>query len=108
MAGQRQASRRVMRRRVCELSFSQLTINTLENDAIVYVGDLVQKTEQELLRLPSFGRRRIKEIKEALAGIGLHLGMVVPRWRSTKLGAFPPRPPPTYIFTSGRIAARSR
>jgi DNA-directed RNA polymerase alpha subunit len=108
MAGQRQEIRRVMRTRVCELSFSQLTINTLENDAIVYVGDLVQKTEQELLRLPSFGRRRLKEIKETLAEIGLHLGMDVPRWQSTKPGAFPPRPPTTFIFTSGRIAARSR
>src|SRR5438552_2724056 len=50
------------------------------NDNIVYIGDLVQKTEAEMLRTPNFGRKSLNEIKEVLANMGLHLGMEIPAW----------------------------
>ena len=50
------------------------------NDNIVYIGDLIQKTEAEMLRTPNFGRKSLNEIKEVLASMGLHLGMEVPDW----------------------------
>jgi DNA-directed RNA polymerase subunit alpha len=52
----------------------------LKNDNIVYIGDLVQKTEAEMLRTPNFGRKSLNEIKEVLVQMGLHLGMEVPGW----------------------------
>jgi DNA-directed RNA polymerase subunit alpha len=54
--------------------------NCLKNDNIVYIGDLVQKTEQEMLRTPNFGRKSLNEIKEVLASMGLSLGMTVTGW----------------------------
>lgn len=54
--------------------------NCLKNDNIVYVGDLVQKTEGEMLKTPNFGRKSLNEIKEKLAKIGLRFGMEVPGW----------------------------
>src|SRR5438105_5957407 len=48
--------------------------------SIVYIGDLVQKSEAEMLRTPNFGRKSLNEIKEVLAQMGLHLGMEVPGW----------------------------
>jgi hypothetical protein len=67
-------------RRVDELDFSVRTANCLKNDNVVYIGDLVQKTEGEMLRTPNFGRKCMNEIKELLAPMGLHLGMRVPGW----------------------------
>ena len=49
----------------------------MKNDNIVYIGDLVQKTEAEMLRTPNFGRKSLNEIKEVLANMGLHLGMEI-------------------------------
>jgi hypothetical protein len=54
--------------------------NCLKNDNIVYIGDLIQKTEAEMLRTPNFGRKSLNEIKEVLSGMGLHLGMEVEDW----------------------------
>jgi DNA-directed RNA polymerase subunit alpha len=54
--------------------------NCLKNDNIVYVGDLVQKTEAEMLKTPNFGRKSLNEIKEKLAKIGLKFGMEVANW----------------------------
>jgi DNA-directed RNA polymerase subunit alpha len=54
--------------------------NCLKNDNIVYVGDLVQKTESEMLKTPNFGRKSLNEIKEKLAKIGLKFGMEVQGW----------------------------
>lgn len=54
--------------------------NCLKNDNIVYVGDLVQKTEAEMLKTPNFGRKSLNEIKEKLAKIGLRFGMEVSGW----------------------------
>jgi len=67
-------------RKVDELELSVRSANCLKNDNIVYIGDLVQKTEQEMLRTPNFGRKSLTEIKEVLAQMGLHLGMEVINW----------------------------
>ena len=67
-------------RKVDELELSVRSANCLKNDNIVYIGDLVQKTEQEMLRTPNFGRKSLNEIKEVLATMGLSLGMTVPEW----------------------------
>ena len=67
-------------RKVEELELSVRSANCLKNDNIVYIGDLIQKTEAEMLRTPNFGRKSLNEIKEVLAQMGLHLGMEVPNW----------------------------
>ncbi|MBX3454361.1 DNA-directed RNA polymerase subunit alpha [Ferrovibrio sp.] len=67
-------------RRVDELELSVRSANCLKNDNIVYIGDLIQKTEAEMLRTPNFGRKSLNEIKEVLSQMGLHLGMHVPNW----------------------------
>jgi DNA-directed RNA polymerase subunit alpha len=67
-------------RKVDELELSVRSANCLKNDNIVYIGDLVQKTEQEMLRTPNFGRKSLNEIKEVLASMGLGLGMSVSGW----------------------------
>jgi DNA-directed RNA polymerase subunit alpha len=67
-------------RKVDELELSVRSANCLKNDNIVYIGDLVQKSEQEMLRTPNFGRKSLNEIKEVLAQMGLSLGMEVPGW----------------------------
>src|SRR5258708_3508706 len=67
-------------KKVDELELSVRSANCLKNDNIVYIGDLVQKSEAEMLRTPNFGRKSLNEIKEVLARMGLHLGMEVPGW----------------------------
>lgn len=67
-------------RKVDELELSVRSANCLKNDNIVYIGDLVQKTEGEMLRTPNFGRKSLNEIKEVLTQMGLHLGMEVVGW----------------------------
>ncbi len=67
-------------KKVDELELSVRSANCLKNDNIVYIGDLIQKTEAEMLRTPNFGRKSLNEIKEVLTGMGLHLGMDVPDW----------------------------
>ena len=54
--------------------------NCLKNDNIIYIGDLVQKSESEMLRTPNFGRKSLNEIKEVLQQMELNLGMSVPDW----------------------------
>jgi len=67
-------------KKVDELELSVRSANCLKNDNIVYIGDLIQKTEGEMLRTPNFGRKSLNEIKEVLAQMGLHLGMDVTGW----------------------------
>ena len=67
-------------KKVDEIELSVRSANCLKNDNIVYIGDLVQKSEAEMLRTPNFGRKSLNEIKEVLAQMGLHLGMEVPGW----------------------------
>ncbi len=65
-------------KKVDELELSVRSANCLKNDNIVYIGDLIQKTEAKMLRTPNFGRKSLNEIKEVLAQMGLHLGMDAP------------------------------
>jgi DNA-directed RNA polymerase subunit alpha len=67
-------------KKVDELELSVRSANCLKNDNIVYIGDLIQKTEAEMLRTPNFGRKSLNEIKEVLTGMGLHLGMDIIDW----------------------------
>jgi len=67
-------------KRVDDLELSVRSMNCLRNDNIVYIGDLVQKTENEMLRTPNFGRKSLNEIKEVLSQMGLYLGMQVSGW----------------------------
>jgi len=67
-------------RKVDELELSVRSANCLKNDNIVYIGDLILKSEAEMLRTPNFGRKSLNEIKEVLAAMGLHLGMDAPNW----------------------------
>ena len=67
-------------KRVEELELSVRSMNCLKNDNIIYIGDLVQKTEPEMLRTPNFGRKSLNEIKEVLTSMQLHLGMDVTEW----------------------------
>ena len=67
-------------RKVDELELSVRSANCLKNDNIVYIGDLVLKTEYEMLRTPNFGRKSLNEIKEVLKGMNLELGMDIANW----------------------------
>jgi DNA-directed RNA polymerase subunit alpha len=67
-------------RKVEELELTVRSSNCLKNDNIIYIGDLVQKTEADMLRTPNFGRKSLNEIKEVLSSMGLRLGMDIPGW----------------------------
>ncbi len=67
-------------KKVDELELSVRSANCLKNDNIIYIGDLVQKSEAEMLRTPNFGRKSLNEIKEVLSTMSLHLGMEIPNW----------------------------
>ena len=67
-------------KKVDELELSVRSMNCLKNDNIIYIGDLVQKTEPQMLRTPNFGRKSLNEIKEVLNSMSLYLGMEIPNW----------------------------
>jgi hypothetical protein len=60
--------------------------NCLKNEAITYLGELVQRDDAELLRIPNFGRKILNELKEVLAQMNLHLNMQIPGWASENIG----------------------
>ena len=70
---------------VDELELSVRSANCLANARIRYIGDLVQKTEQEMLKTKNFGRKSLKEIKEILSEMGLQLGMTLDNWPPPEL-----------------------
>lgn len=70
----------ILLKKVNELELSVRSQNCLNNDNIVYIGDLVIKTEAEMLKTQNFGRKSLNEIKEILASFGLRFGMEVPAW----------------------------
>ena len=70
---------------VVELELSVRSFNCLANAGIKYIGDLVQKTEQEMLKTKNFGRKSLKEIKELLRDRGLELGMKLDNWPPKEL-----------------------
>ncbi|MFH1435192.1 MAG: DNA-directed RNA polymerase subunit alpha [Pseudomonadota bacterium] len=63
-----------------EFDLSVRAQNCLRNEGIKYIGELVQKTEPEMLRMKNFGRKSLKEIKDTLARLGLSLGMRLDKW----------------------------
>ena len=67
-------------RKVDELELSVRSANCLKNDNIIYIGDLVLKSENEMLRTPNFGRKSLNEIREVLSHMGLGLGMNIENW----------------------------
>lgn len=67
-------------KKVEELELSVRSANCLKNDNIVYIGDLVQKTESEMLKTPNFGRKSLNEIKEVLGSMNLRFGMDIQGW----------------------------
>ena len=67
-------------RKVDELELSVRSANCLKNDNIVYIGDLVLRTEPEMLRTPNFGRKSLNEIREVLKVMDLELGMIIENW----------------------------
>lgn len=71
---------RMLLKKLDEFEFSVRGANYLKNENMVYVGDLVQKSEVEMLRTPNFGRKTLNEFKQILSAIGLRLGMDIPGW----------------------------
>ncbi|PRQ07005.1 DNA-directed RNA polymerase subunit alpha [Enhygromyxa salina] len=71
----------ILWRSVDELELSVRSANCLQNANIHYIGDLVQRTEAEMLKTKNFGRKSLKEIKEILAQMGLSLGMKIEGWQ---------------------------
>lgn len=69
-----------LNRRVEELELSVRSANCLQNANIKYIGELVQKTEAEMLKTKNFGRKSLNEIKEILSEMGLGLGIKVEDW----------------------------
>jgi len=73
--------------RVDELELSVRSANCLKGENITYIGDLVGYSEQDLLRMPNFGRKSLNEIKKSLKPMGLDLGMSPPNWPPEDLEA---------------------
>lgn len=76
----------VLIRPIDELELTVRSANCLKAESIHYVGDLVQRTEVELLKTPNLGRKSLTEIKEVLASHGLSLGMRLDEWPPAVLG----------------------
>lgn len=70
----------VLLRPVDELELTVRSANCLKAENIYYIGDLIQRTENELLKTPNLGRKSLNEIKEVLASRGLTLGMKLENW----------------------------
>ncbi len=84
----------VLWRSVDELELSVRSANCLQNANIHYIGDLVQRSEAEMLKTKNFGRKSLKEIKEILGQMGLALGMKIDGWQG---------PPPTGRSETGEL-----
>jgi DNA-directed RNA polymerase subunit alpha len=70
----------VLLRPVDDLELTVRSANCLKAENIYYIGDLIQRTETELLKTPNLGRKSLNEIKEVLASRGLTLGMKLENW----------------------------
>ncbi|MDR2992180.1 MAG: DNA-directed RNA polymerase subunit alpha [Burkholderiaceae bacterium] len=76
----------VLFRPVDELELTVRSANCLKAENIFYIGDLIQRTENDLLKTPNLGRKSLNEIKEVLASRGLTLGMKLENWPPAGLG----------------------
>jgi DNA-directed RNA polymerase subunit alpha len=63
-----------------ELELSVRSYNCLKNENIIYVGDLVARTESEMLKTANFGRKSLNELKENLKAMNLNFGMKIANW----------------------------
>lgn len=81
----------VLLRPIDDLELTVRSANCLKAESIYYIGDLIQKTEVELLKTPNLGKKSLTEIKEVLAQRGLSLGMKLENW------------PPTYVASHGML-----
>ena len=70
----------ILMRPVDDLELTVRSANCLKAESIYYIGDLIQRTENELLKTPNLGRKSLNEIKEVLASRGLTLGMKLENW----------------------------
>ncbi len=75
----------VLLRPVEELDLTVRSVNCLKTERIFYIGDLIQKTESELLKTPNLGKKSLTEIKNMLASQGLSLGMRLENWPPSNL-----------------------
>jgi DNA-directed RNA polymerase subunit alpha len=75
----------ILLRPVDELELTVRSANCLKAENIMYIGDLVQRAEVELLRTPNLGKKSLTEIKEVLEGHGLGLGMTLENWPPARL-----------------------
>lgn len=92
--------------KVDELDLSVRSANCLKNDNVVYLGDLVLKTEAEMLRTPNFGRKPLNEVKEVLSNMALHLGMDVKFWPPDNIEELSKRYEETTEFLQQKKEAR--
>jgi len=77
----------ILLRPVDELELTVRSANCLKAENIFYIGDLIQRSENELLKTPNLGRKSLNEIKEVLASRGLTLGMKLESWPPAGLEA---------------------
>ncbi len=70
-----------LNKKIDELELSVRSANCLKNANIRYIGELVQKTEPEMLKTKNFGRKSLNELKKILAEMGLSFGMEIPDWK---------------------------
>ena len=80
VSGRQQQIDPVLLRPVDDLELTVRSANCLKAENIYYIGDLIQRTENELLKTPNLGRKSLNEIKEVLAARGLTLGMKLENW----------------------------
>jgi DNA-directed RNA polymerase subunit alpha len=69
-------------KKIDEMELSVRSYNCLIGEGVRYVGDLVQKTETDMLKLPNFGKKSLNELKENLKMLGLSFGMKIDNWKS--------------------------
>lgn len=72
----------LMVKKIVDLELSVRALNCLKKENIVYVGDLVQKKEYELLRIQDFGKKCLREVKDLLETMGLKLGVKLNQWNT--------------------------
>ncbi len=70
----------VLLKKVDELELSVRSQNCLKNENIAYLGDLVKRSENDMLKTPNFGRKSLNEIRAILQSLSLNFGMDIPEW----------------------------